>query len=181
MSEERPRRTQRLLLRPWSAEDLDYHFDIYHRWEVMRWLGADPKPLSSPEESLAGITRWLERCQWPYGLWAVVPDEVGHPVGSALLVHLQDAEGHSCPDVEVGWHFHPDHWGHGYATESAACLLEAAWREGLDEVWAVIHAGNSASVAVTERLGMTPQGTTDRWYGVELESYRIAAPGSTIT
>ncbi len=176
MSVDPAARTERLLLRPWTTTDVDHHFDIYRRWEVMRWLGADPKPLSSPEESAAGIIRWQERCQWPYGLWAVVPEKIGHPVGSALLVHLQDADGQPCPEVEVGWHFHPDHWGNGYATESARCLLEAAWAEGLDEVWAVIHPGNSASVAVTERLGMTSQGTTERWYGVELESYRIQSP-----
>ena len=76
----------------------------------------------------------------------------------------------------MGWHFHPDHWGHGYATESAQLLLDQAWAVGLDEVWAVVHHGNDRSVAVTERLGMEPMGVTDRWYGVELDSFRLARP-----
>ena len=28
------------------------------------------------------------------------------------------------PAVEVGWRLHPDHWGHGYATEAAPASLE---------------------------------------------------------
>jgi RimJ/RimL family protein N-acetyltransferase len=170
-----PYRTDRLELRAWTLDDADAHFDIYSRWEVMKWLGADPQPLTDPERSAAGIERWAARRDDPFGIWAVVPDEVGRPVGAALLVPLQDGDGNPVEEVEVGWHLHPDFWGRGYATESAQRLLDLAWEAGLTEVWAVIHPGNDASVSVTRRLGMTPEGLTTRWYGVPLESFRIAA------
>lgn len=171
-----PYRSDRLELRAWEPEDRDDHFAIYGRWDVMRWLGADPQPFTSRAQSDAGIARWAARRDDPYGLWAVVPHEVGRPVGSALLVPLQDGDGNAAEEVEVGWHFHPDHWGRGYATESARLLIEQGWAAGLREVWAVIHHGNDRSVAVTERLGMEPMGVTDRWYGVELDSFRLARP-----
>jgi RimJ/RimL family protein N-acetyltransferase len=171
-----PYRTERLELRAWEAADRDDHFAIYSHWDVMRWLGPGPKPLTAPDQSAAGIERWAGRRDDPYGLWAVVPHDVGRPVGSVLLVPLQDGEGHAVPEVEVGWHFHPDHWGHGYATESAQVLLDQAWASGLEEVWAVVHHGNDRSVAVTERLGMEPMGVTDRWYGMELDAFRLARP-----
>jgi RimJ/RimL family protein N-acetyltransferase len=47
---------------------------------------------------------------------------------------------------------------------------------GLTEIVAVVHAGNDASMAVCGRLGMEPTGRTDAWYGVELESFRLARP-----
>jgi RimJ/RimL family protein N-acetyltransferase len=171
-----PARSERLSVRSWKPSDREAHFDTYRRWEVAQWLGAEPKALDDPEQSLASIRRWEARNEWPYGLWAVVPDAVGHPVGSVLLMPLQDADGQPVDDVEIGWHLHPDHWGRGYATEAAQLLLRAAWNVGLDEVWAVVRPGNTRSVAVTERLGMQPRGVTARWYGTELESFCRARP-----
>ncbi len=171
-----PYRTERLELRAWVGEDSATHLAIYSRWEVMQWLGADPKPLTTEEQSRSGIRRWATRRADPCGVWAVVPEDVGHPVGSALLVPLQDADGAPTAEFEIGWHFHPDYWGRGYATESARALVDLAWASGLPEVWAVVHHGNDASVALTRRLGMEPMGITDRWYGVELDSFLIRNP-----
>ena len=79
-------------------------------------------------------------------------------------------------DVEVGWHLHPDSWGQGYATEAAQGALAKAWSDGLAEVVAVVYAGNEPSLRVCRRLGMEATGSTKKWYGVELESFRIRRP-----
>jgi len=170
-------RTDRLDVRPWTHDDVDRMYDIYRRWEVSRWLGAEPKVVESVEAMHATVDRWAAACeQPPYGIWAAVPRSTGTPAGTVLLVPLRDGDGAELEDVEVGWHFHPDAWGHGYATESARGALDQAWAAGLPEVWAVVHPGNDRSVAVTRRLGMTPQGRTDRFYGIELDAYRVVAP-----
>jgi RimJ/RimL family protein N-acetyltransferase len=68
--------------------------------------------------------------------------------------------------VEIGWHFHPDSWGKGFATEAAGALLRHAFTTGgVDEVWAVTHLDNYASMAVCRRIGMSLLGVTHRWYG----------------
>jgi RimJ/RimL family protein N-acetyltransferase len=77
----------------------------------------------------------------------------------------------------VGWHFHPDSWGRGYATESARAAVDRAFAAGLPEIYAVIHPGNDRSVAVTRRLGMTPIGVQSQWYGgTPFETYVLEAP-----
>ena len=169
--------TRRLDVRPWTHDDVDVMYDIYRRWEVSRWLGATPKVAESVEAMHGSVDRWTARSEHePYGIWAVVERETDAPVGTVLLVPFTDADGNDLPDVEVGWHFHPAAWGNGYATESAHGALDRAWSAGLAQVYAVIHPGNDRSVAVTRRLGMIPLGRTDRFYGLELDAFLVAAP-----
>ena len=85
-----------------------------------------------------------------------------------LLVPLPEGDA-----VELGWHFHPDAWGRGLATESARGALAHGRAAGLDEIYAVVRPDNEPSLAVRRRLGMRPLGRTDRWYGVELEAFVV--------
>jgi RimJ/RimL family protein N-acetyltransferase len=56
---------------------------------------------------------------------------------------------------EVGWVFHPEHHGRGYATEAAQAILRLAF-DGLDlhRMIARIDPRNTASMKLAERLGM---------------------------
>jgi RimJ/RimL family protein N-acetyltransferase len=166
--------TARLDMTQWTPDpsDVDRLFDTYSRWEVARWLGATPKALSTRDEAAAVVDRWAGRCVGYQGVWAVRVRDTGVVAGTVLLVPLPGAAG----QVEVGWHFHPDSWGHGYATEAARGALARGFAHGLAEIFAVVRPGNDRSMAVCRRLGMTPLGRTDRWYDTDLEAFRIAAP-----
>ncbi|TCC60522.1 N-acetyltransferase [Kribbella pittospori] len=74
---------------------------------------------------------------------------------------------------EVGWHFDPDAWGRGLATESAGGAIARGFKAGLDEIHAVVRPDNTASLAVCRRLGMRSIGRTSRWYAAELEAFLI--------
>jgi RimJ/RimL family protein N-acetyltransferase len=93
----------------------------------------------------------------------------GVAAGTVLLVSLPDSE-----QVEVGWHFHPDSWGLGYATEAARGALAHGFAHGLREIFAVVRPGNERSLALCRRLGMAGLGLTDRWYDTSLELFRSA-------
>jgi RimJ/RimL family protein N-acetyltransferase len=174
-------RTDRLILRPWDpddASDVEAAYDIYRREEVARWLGSRPQPWESPEQTRTRLERWrdVSATEPGLGLWAITLNRHDPPVGTALLVRLPDGEGQLTDDIEIGWHLHPDHWGNGYATEAAQRLLDLAWEQELPEVNAVAYPGNDPSVAVMRRLGMEFQGSVDRWYGVMLDWWLLAAP-----
>jgi RimJ/RimL family protein N-acetyltransferase len=163
-------RTDRLLLRPWttSARDLARLTDIYSRPEITRWVGGTP---SVPPAEL--VARWAQvtALDERYGCWAIECAD-SSVAGTVLFKPLPNGVG----EVEVGWHLHPDSWGHGYATEAARAVIQRGFGAGVPEVYAVVRPGNRASMAVCARLGMQPLGRLRRWYDVELEAFRLMAP-----
>ena len=165
--------TARLIVRDWTAADARAAFAIYGRAEVIRWLGARPRtPVASLGEMRERIARWQASAaaEPGFGLWAIEIRDGGLPIGSVLLRPLPGGDG----EVEAGWHLNPDHWGHGYATEAASGALDLAFDSlGLDQVIAVVDAGNSRSAADCGRLGMSHVGQTSRYYGETLELVRI--------
>jgi RimJ/RimL family protein N-acetyltransferase len=163
--------TDRLVVRSWGIADAACFFDIYRRWEVARWLGAEPKALETLDEAEARVTRWAElnKTGDVEGRWAVQRREDGRVVGTVLLVAMPGGDG----ELEVGWHFHPEAWGRGYATESARGAVRWGFERGLDEISAVVRPGNAPSAAVCGRLGMRPLGLTTRYYDSELELFRL--------
>ena len=66
--------------------------------------------------------------------------------------------------MEIGWHLHPDAWGHGYAAEAASAVLRHGFEAGLEEINAVTHLTNDRSQAVCRRIGMEHRGVVERWY-----------------
>ncbi|MFG2821373.1 GNAT family N-acetyltransferase [Kitasatospora sp. NPDC048365] len=165
--------TERLVVRLWEPSERERAFDIYSRWEVARWLGAEPRALQEPAEADALIGRFRDRSADPrYGLWAVEVRETAVVAGTVLLMPLPGGDG----EVEVGWHLHPDSWGHGWATEAARAVVAKGFADGLPAIHAVVRPGNEPSAAVCRRLGMAPVGRTDRFYGVEFEEFLLKRP-----
>jgi RimJ/RimL family protein N-acetyltransferase len=149
-------RTARLVLRPFTDVDRDPFFALNTHPLVVESLGSSP----SRSESDAMIERYseeLEREGW--GFWAVeaatAPDGGGAPLVGMVGLHRVRPELPCAPAVEVGWRLHPDHWGHGYATEAATASLDYGFGEaGLDEIVAFTTTRNTRSQAVMVRIGM---------------------------
>ncbi|MFY1577118.1 GNAT family N-acetyltransferase [Verrucosispora sp. WMMD703] len=166
--------SDRLLLRPWHEEDADFLLDLESRWEVVRFLGTRPTLLNSREDALASIARRRAIDDPIHGIWAITTATDRRLVGNLLLkpIPLSAGEPTGRPtDVEIGWHLHPDAWGHGYATEAAAAVLDDAFERGLTRAIAVTKPDNHASQAVCRRLGMTRLGRTTRYYDTTNELF----------
>ncbi|MFC8732321.1 GNAT family N-acetyltransferase [Luteimicrobium sp. NPDC057192] len=185
-------RTGRLLLRRWDPADpadVDFLFDTYSRWDVQRFIGRVPRVMEDRDEAIARAETWASPVGGaPFGVWAATLASDGARLGSVLLKSIP-ASGPTEPlepsgDVEIGWHLHPDAWGHGYATEGASAALAAGFASGLDRVVAVTHPDNVASQAVCRRLGMTALGLSDAYYNAtcalfELEAATFERPGTS--
>ncbi|MEU5914152.1 GNAT family N-acetyltransferase [Micromonospora sp. NPDC047527] len=177
--------TERLILRDWTADpaDLARIYDIYSRPEIARWLGvASGLPMTDPAQAAERLRSWQDRHaadHGRYGTWAIEARDTGLVAGTILLKPLPGRdEAVRTDDIEVGWHLHPDSWGHGYATEAARAVVAREFATGTQRVYAVVSPGNEPSMAVCRRLGMTHVGRRTDWYGgEEVETFVLAAPG----
>jgi RimJ/RimL family protein N-acetyltransferase len=164
--------TERLVAREWTLDDAAAALPIYADPEVVRFLGSVPQPVASEAEMRERIAGWLARNAATrdrgLGAWALTTRD-GTLVGMTLLKPLPE---HA--EVEVGWHLGRACWGRGYATEGARGALDHGFGTvGLDTIHAVIVKENAASLAVARRLCMTHDGSTDRYYGRELELFTL--------
>jgi RimJ/RimL family protein N-acetyltransferase len=174
--------TERLFLRSWQLSDVDFVFDLYSRSEVQRFIGRVPRVMETRAQAVERVER-LAGPEHPFhGYWAVGRRDTGALVGTVILKPIP-ASGALTPlepsgDIEIGWHFHPEAWGNGYATEAASAVLDHAFSSGLTEVVAVVNPQNFASQRVCTRIGMAHRGQTDRYYNATCELFVATQPSS---
>lgn len=143
--------TGRLLLRPFSAADVDAYAAIRFDPQVARWL----PPAQEGEAERDAAARLIEhfRATWAahgVGPWAVCDRERGTLLGHCGLRYLAEFDG-----VEALWSLAPAAWGRGLATEAAAASLDFGFGPaGLERIFAITLPENRASRGVMERLGM---------------------------
>nr|WP_196792277.1 GNAT family N-acetyltransferase [Motilibacter deserti] len=139
-------------MRPFAESDLDDVHDLRSRPEVSRYLYGEPLSRDEAREFLGGRMEAvaLEKEGDSLALAVVVP-RLGRVLGQVSL-NWRSAE-HA--QGEVGFVFHPDAQGHGYATEAAAQMLRLGFEGlGLHRVYGRCDDRNTKSAAVMERLGM---------------------------
>ena len=113
------------------------------------------------------IERWTALAHPIHHIWAIERTADGHLLGTLLLKPIPASQGLELNDTEIGWHLHPDAWGHGYATEAARAALEFGLAAGLTKVVAVTYPENTASQAVATRIGMRCLGLSSAYYDLD--------------
>lgn len=141
--------TERLLIRPWKAEDRSSFAAITNHEDVVRFINAgsfygDPEI----DEFFARQNRQL--AQHGVCMGAVVEKSAGSVVGLAGIQPLGDRD-----DLEIGWVFARSSWGRGYATEAGRAAMDYVLNIlEKPRVVAIIDPDNLASKRVAARLGM---------------------------
>jgi RimJ/RimL family protein N-acetyltransferase len=142
--------TERLVLRPVTLRD---HAVLLAHWtspDVRRFL-FDGGIMSEDEvtEAIEDSTRDFAAAG--YGVWLIQEKDRAELVGTAGLRPLEEL------GLEIFYSLAPGSWGRGYATEAARAVVDHALGTlGLPEVLAEVDEGNTASIRVIERLGLTP-------------------------
>jgi len=147
-----PVHTARLTLRPFEPDDLDDLFAYMSRPDVVRYLYGGVKDRAEAE---AGLQRWLAGSSMTQAgerlVLAVALREGGRVIGEIMLMWRSQEH----QQGELGYVFHPDFHGQGYAYEAAAAMLGLGFTEfSFHRIYARCHARHTASYKLMQRLGM---------------------------
>jgi RimJ/RimL family protein N-acetyltransferase len=139
--------TDRLLLRPFSAEDADGLARVLSDSEAAQFIGGQ-KSYEEARDSAIRMRDAFDRRGW--GTLAVVLANIQTCIGYCGVRPL------SCtPDVELAFALERAHWGKGYATEAAAAVLDAAFVcLRFESIVGTVYPENAASQRVLAKLGL---------------------------
>ncbi|GAA3870393.1 GNAT family N-acetyltransferase [Saccharothrix violaceirubra] len=166
--------TERLTLRPWRVDDAQAALDVYGHAEVTRWLSPDMDRVPDLAAMRLLLQQWSAegaRLPAPAGRWAVRRTSDDCVIGGAVLLPLPPGN----EDLEIGWQLRPDAWGNGYATETTHALAAWAFSQNVHEIFAVVRPGNVRAAATVRKNGMHWVGETTKYFGVELQVFRLRA------
>ena len=161
-----PLETERLLLRPFTLDDVDIAYAVLEGHpDVWKY---DPGYLRTKEERAAFIRLQIEtnlpdNC----GTLAVVQKErnafLGH-VG--LQLYVLPSEPFATPEVELYYKFGREYWGEGYATEACQAMIRFAFDEmHLLRIVTLTDQHNERSIRLLQRLGMRIENAPPKWAG----------------
>lgn len=154
-----PIRTERLLLRPIDPERDLLAMHAYRSIpQVCRYVPFVPGTPEQLAERLADPERTRSNIDAEGQVVALVIElaETGEVVGDLVLFWHSDTDLHA----EVGYVLHPDHEGHGYASEGTRALLALCFEEaGAHRVTARLDERNTASARLLQRLGFRREAT----------------------
>lgn len=142
-------RTDRLILRPFTIDDIDAAYKMNLDEEVSRWTGDGG--VVGKEEIRRRIQEDVlgDYAKYRYGRMAVVLKETEEFIGFCGLKYLEDYE-----EVDLGYRLMSQYWGRGYATEACQVCLDYGFGQlGLNKIIAMVLPQNKASIRVLDKLG----------------------------
>ncbi len=143
--------TERLILRPASADDADLLLKSMNTDEFIRFVG--DRNVRTLEQARNYIAEkhlpQIERLG--YGNFTIIEKSSGNKIGGCGLFHRDGLE-----VVDIGFSFLPEYYGKGFGYESASRILKAGFEDfGLSAVSAITVKENIASQKLIEKLGLT--------------------------
>ena len=145
--------TERLILRRFTADDVDNLVELDSDPAVMRYISGGP---ATPREEIerGHIPAYLDYYQYyeGYGFWAAIEKSTGTFLG---WFHFRPDDGAPVDEPELGYRLRRSAWGKGYGTEGSRALIRKGFTElGVQRVVAFTYGDHRASRRVMEKSGM---------------------------
>ena len=147
-------RTENLLLRPYTTDDVDNLYQMWSDPEIMKFI---PEGLAE-RDFIAMIMPYIvesfTKCTFEkfenFGMLVTLPgyEEV---IGWCGMINMFPFPEY----IELFVGFKKPFWGKGYAEETARALIEIGFDKfNMDEITAVVEPEHKASIHILEKMGM---------------------------
>ncbi|WP_244624323.1 GNAT family N-acetyltransferase [Sphingomonas sp. So64.6b] len=141
--------SERLVMRPQTIDDAPALHVAYSDLDLMRYGSSTPH--DSIEETRAYLAERIARGPWRG--WTITLKQDGRIVGTVSTGNRREGV------AEIGYVLTRDAWGHGYAGEAVARLLDMLFdEEGHRRVFADTDPDNIPSNTLLTRLGFKQEG-----------------------
>jgi [ribosomal protein S5]-alanine N-acetyltransferase len=150
MSQYRSFETERLLLRPTSADDAPFILELLNTPNWLRYIG--DRKVRSVEDAMKYISdRMLPQLKkLGYSNYTVIRKTDHAKLGVCGLYDREGLEG-----IDIGFAFLPEYEGKGYAFEAAVEVKRVGLEEfGISQISAITSKENVASQKLLEKLGL---------------------------
>jgi ribosomal-protein-alanine N-acetyltransferase len=139
--------TERLLIRPYTMDDLHHFFKLNGDEDVMRYI--------RPAQNLQLTKEFLKKIIADYaklpgkGRWAIFLKEDNRFVGSFAIIPIENTD-----QLQIGYALAKEDWGKGYASESVRGGMQYAFNKlALTEIAAITFPENVPSQKILLKNG----------------------------
>lgn len=132
--------TQRLILRNYRADDLQ---DLYEYLSDERVLEFEPQKPMNLEETKGNLEWRMSTDEM-----IAVEEKATHKMIGNVYLGKREFE-----SLEIGYVFHQNYWGKGFASESCRALIQQAFSNGIHRIYAECDPQNINSWKLLEALG----------------------------
>jgi RimJ/RimL family protein N-acetyltransferase len=141
--------TERLSLRTIEEEDAPFYLNLVNTRPFIEHIG--DRGIRTLEAARAAIASGPVAMQAALGhsIYLVELAASGEAIGMCGLIKRETLD-----EVDLGYAYLPQYFGHGYAYEAAHAVLAHAARLGLRRLLAIVSPANTASSALLDKLGM---------------------------
>jgi RimJ/RimL family protein N-acetyltransferase len=140
-------RTERLAVRPYTMDDLDYVCSLNGNPEIMQYI----RPAQTPEQSREFLQKVISAYseQPGIGRWGMFSIPSGEFVGSFAIIPVENTG-----ELQLGYALLKEHWGKGYASESVRGGINYAFDDlDLTEIAGITFPANISSQKVLLKNG----------------------------
>lgn len=157
--------TDRCVLQPLSRAYVEEMVGVLADSSLYEYIGGNPPSLGELQSRYArqALGHSPDGSQW-WCNWIITRAEDNRAFGHVQAT-VQKSD--QVLEAEIAWVIHPAMQGKGFATESAASMIQWLQNHEVRRFVAHIHPQHSASASVAERLGLETTGRQkdgeDRW------------------
>ena len=165
--------TARLLIRPFTIEDLDDLYALYSQIEIMRYIDSNVRSFELTRIYLQGYIH--NYTEYGFDLGAAIFKVNQKMIGRCGVIPRPRATG---LEGELSFLYAKEYWGMGLATEAARAIVSHTFKNyKIDRIFSFVAHKNLASIRVLQKTGLRLVKNTPTEY--EYEILRGANPSAS--